>query len=303
METEFRNIDNLKLLAIYATVVDAGSFTEAGRRLALGKAAISKQIALLEQRLGVRLLNRSTRSLGLTDAGERVYRSCSGLINTANECVQVAQNQQAEAYGLLKVATPVDFGRLEVVPVVAQLLQLYPQLSAELLFDDQLVDLVAEGVDVAVRIGRLKDSALVRKKIRSERYRLFASPGFIERYGMPQTVQEVTELPWILLSITEDKERWVFSRGEEIFPTKVQSRLLINNTAGVYAALKAGVGVAPLLDFNAREGVARGELVEILNNYQLDHEISFYAVYPHRKLLPAKVRIFVGALQERLARR
>ncbi len=291
---------NLPRLAIFATVVKAGSFTKAAQRLGIGKAAVSKQVQALEESLGVRLLNRTTRSLGLTATGERVFAHCEQLLEEAKSVSQLVEGQSEAPRGTLRIASPLDFGRKVLVPAVGELLENHPDLNVHLLFNDQIIDFVDAGVDVAVRIGFLRDSSLIVKKLWMARYHLYASPEYVARHGAPKTPADTLKHPWMLLDMTASLDQWVFRSSEETCAITAPSRMRVDSSIGVVEAVCRGIGIAPFLDFLAAEEVSEGRLVRLLPDYTLDPDIHVYVSYAHRRFQPAKVHALIECLQRRV---
>ncbi len=291
---------NLNRLGIFVAVVDAGSFTAAGKRLAMSKSAVSKQVKQLEQELGVRLLNRNTRSVGLTRVGEAFYERCAHIIAEVQSAAQHARQAQETPRGTLRVASTVSFGTAVLAPALPGFLQTYPDLQVELLLENKMVDLVKEGMDVALRLGYMPDSTLVCRRLTSFRHTLCAAPSYLARCAAPQTPADLANHEWNLLTIVPGYDRWVFHKDGESFPVRATGSFRTNSPSAMIASVFHGVGIAPLLDYICKPAIARGELVPLLEGYTLDTEIGLYAVYPHQRFRPRKVQLFLEHLQKHL---
>lgn len=205
-------MDDLKRMMIFSHVVEAGSFSAAARRLDIAKSAVSKHISLLEENIGVRLLNRTTRRLSLTDAGESYYQSCAKMVEAAEEAKYCVTALQDEPRGMLRISCPASFGIDYVTPLLNEFLQLYPLLSAELLLDDNVVDMTEEGIDIAIRIGWLPDSSLRAKKLKDAQRLLCASPAYLERMGMPKTPEDLVQHDWVIFTRLPTPYHYTFTK-------------------------------------------------------------------------------------------
>jgi len=206
-------VENLKRMAVFANVVESGSFSGAARRLGMARAAVSRHIALLEKNAGVRLLNRTTRHVSLTEAGKSYYQSCARIVAEAEVATQRINQLRDEPTGTLKVAGPTSFGG-QLATLASAFMQRYSTLNVELHLDDQVVDMVEEGIDVSLRIGWLEDSRLVARKLCDAPRRLCASPAYIERHGKPQTPAQLAEHECIIFTRLPTPHQWTFSRNK-----------------------------------------------------------------------------------------
>lgn len=296
-------LGNMRRLGIFAAVVDTGSFTAAAERLGVGKAAVSKQIKRLEQDLGARLLNRSTRSLTVTDVGARVYDQTVHMLDAVREAERVARQESEAPRGQLCVASATEFGRTLCMEALVLLRRRHPDLRVRLLLEDRAIDLVGEAVDVAIRVGFFKDSSLVQKRIAATRYRLWAAPEFIARHGPFDSPEAAAAAPWVLHTRTPAMGSWVFRRGDVAHPVEVPPDILTDDTSGLLAGIVKGLGVAPTLELQAARDYAAGRLVDALPGYILDPPISVYAVMPDRRFRPARVTAYLTCLAEVISER
>jgi DNA-binding transcriptional LysR family regulator len=292
--------DNLSRMAIFAAVVEANSFSEAARRLSLSKSAVSKQIAQLETQLGVRLLNRSTRRIGLTEAGQLYYESCARVVAEAEQVERTLGNLQATPLGTLKVNGPIAFGNSHLVPALLEFLAAHPELHAEVTLQDDYINLLEAGVDLAIRIGRLADSSLVARKLAPVRLVVCASPEYLARRGEPTTPEALADHEWLVYTVANPPDRCDLVRGGERHAVRVSGRIRTNSGDVILAAARAGVGIGMMPAFMVAADIRAGRLRELLAGYD-GPQTALYAVYPHSRHVTAKVRLFVDFLAERFA--
>lgn len=292
-------MDDLRRMAIFSHVVETRSFTAAARRLGIARSAVSRQIALLEKSIGVRLLNRTTRSLSLTDAGETYYRSCARIVAEAEEATRQISQTSNEPRGTLKVAGPVAFGP-QLATLVAAFSQQYPALKIELLLDDRIVDMVDEGIDVSIRIGWLGDSSLIARKLGDSPRLLCASPDYIDRQGRPKAPAQLADHEWIIFTLLPTPHQWTFSRNNRRETVHVKGRIKTNSASAVRSLILGGCGIAALSNFLVGDDIRAGRLEHLLPSYDCG-SAGVYAVYQDRRYQQAKVRLFIDFLQEHLA--
>ena len=289
---------NLNRLGIFVAVVEAGSLTAAARRLGLAKSMVSKHMQLLEQELGVALLVRSTRRLALTEAGRRFYDSSRGLLEAADQAIDAARSGRDQPHGTLRVAAPVDYGVIVLSPLLADLQRRHPGLNVELVCADHRIDLIAEGIDVAVRLGRLGDSNYHAARIGPLLRWLVASPDFVARHGMPADPGMLAALPHIALTVVARPHDVALSDEAGRVET-VSMRHTVFSTNSAYAsraAALAGTGILRATVFSVRDDVAAGRLVRLLPAWTLEQS-DVHAVYPASVHLPRRVRVFIDALK------
>jgi DNA-binding transcriptional LysR family regulator len=274
-------------MLLFVAVVRDGSFTRAARTLGITKQTASERIGKLEQRLGVRLLERTTRHLRLTDIGATYYERCSAIAGQIDEANAELQQRQAEPVGLLRVCAPVLYGRRFLAPVVADFLGRYPRARVEVVLADRRAHLIEEGFDLAIRIGALDDSSLAARKLGEGHVYYVASPGFLAKHGTPSADGLRAARCVGLRSF----ETWELHGVR----TKVEPVLVVNDLEVVCDAAIAGVGVAQLPAIVCREAVTAGKL-RVLFGPEPAMLRAVHAVYPSRQHLPAKVRLFVDAL-------
>jgi len=291
-------MDDLRRMTVFFHVVETKSFSAAAHKLGVARSAVSRHIALLERNVGVRLLNRTTRSLSLTEAGEVYYRSCARIVEEAEAVTRRMGQLRDEPTGSLKVAGPVSFGA-ELAQLVAEFAQGYTALNVELLLDDEVVDMVREGIDVSIRIGWLHDSTLVARKLCDSPRWLCASPDYIEHRGMPDSPAALSAHECIIFTLLPTPYHWTFSRNNHHQSVQAKGRLKTNNATAVRALLREGAGIAALSRFLVRDDIRTGRLIQLLPDYECGNA-GIYAVYQDRRYQQAKVRLFIDFLDRRL---
>jgi DNA-binding transcriptional LysR family regulator len=285
-------MDRLREMELFVRVVETGSFSAAARDLKLGQPAISKTIAALEERLGVRLLVRSTRQLAPTEAGAAFYERALRAITEANEADAAALGAGAGLEGRLRICTPVTFARLHVVPKLGVFLDAHPRLRLELVMDDRVIDLVAENIDAALRLGNLNDSSLrVRKLAQAERY-VVASPVYLAKRGVPANPTDLLEHDGIIYGQSSGGQEWLFRRGTSETSIQLRTRLTLSAAEGVREAVLAGQGFAITSRWMFAPELQSGAVVPVLTEWTLP-PMELWVVYPSGKLTSTKARAFV----------
>ena len=289
--------DALSEMAVFSRVVATGSLSSAARELGVSPAVVSRRLASLEARLGVRLVNRTTRSLHLTEEGSAYHESCSRVlaeIEEANAAVSAGRN---EPQGVLRVALPAAFGNLHVAPLIPRFAERFPNVQVALSLADRPVNLVEEGFDLAVRIADLQDSSLAARKLAPNRRVVCASPGYVARHGAPRRPQDL--LAHNCLTTRDFASTWDY-RGPDGKPgtVRVTGRYSCDNWEVLREWALAGLGIALKSTWDVRRHLEDGSLVSLLPGYSFDTDVAIYAVYPHRRHLPAKTRAFIEFLAE-----
>lgn len=279
-------------MVIFFHVVETHSFTGAARQLGIARSAISRHISLLEKSIGVRLLNRTTRKLSLTEAGERYYQSCARIVAEVESATRHINQLQDEPQGTLKVAAPISLGSKFVTPLVREFMQCHSALNVELLLDDEVIDMVGEGIDVSIRVGWLEDSKLIARKLGDWPRFLCASPAYIEKHGRPETPAQLSSHEWILFSLLPAPYHWTFTKNKHQEHIQVKGRLKTNNADAIRSSLLAGTGIAAQTSFMVSEDIKAGRLEHLLPDYDCG-SVGMYAVYQDRHYQQAKVRLFI----------
>jgi DNA-binding transcriptional LysR family regulator len=287
------------ILETFVAVVEAGGFSRAAERLETTAGAVSRRIAALEERLGLRLLNRTTRKFSLTEAGEQYFRDVGAILQALTEAEDRISHHAVEPTGSLRVAAPLSFGVRALAPLLPAFAARHPGLRVSLDLDDRLVDLLATGADVALRIGALGDSSLVARRIGEVRRLVCASASYLERRGEPRTPADLARHACLHYSNVGLKEEWTFvgAQGDEV--VAVDGPLCANNGDVLRRAAMGGMGIVSLPDFIVAEDLAAGRLRRVLADYDT-RPLPLSALWPSRQFVPAKVRAFVDFLTESL---
>ncbi|UJJ31759.1 LysR family transcriptional regulator [Halopseudomonas maritima] len=284
---------------IFTRVVECHSFTSAATTLGMQKSTVSRRIAQLEERLGVRLLNRTTRKLRLTEVGQAYYERCRQIMQEFAEAEQAIMQLQREPTGLLRVSSPIEFGQLFLGGVVGQFMRAYPAIQVEVELSTRTVDPVEEGVDVVIHLGRPQDSSLVARRLMTSPRQLYASPDYIKRYGMPAAPAELSAHRCIH-ALVDGARKWRFEQPAVSVP--INPVLLVNNITFAREAALAGAGIINVPAFIAEACVEDGTLVRVLENTHLPSS-ELYALYPSRRFQAMKVKAFIDFVIERLQER
>jgi len=291
-------MDTLEAMSVFVRVVERGSFSAVARELGTTQPTISKQISALEQRLGGRLIARSTRQLSLTDEGQRYYRQCRDILAAIDNAEHSFQTGREAVAGPLRVASSVSFGRLQLAPRLRGFLQVHPQVSVDLQLSDQNVDLLSEGVDVAIRIGELKDSNLIARQIGLTRRLTVASPAYLAQHPGPQTPEELAQHNCLLFTLLKQFDTWSFDDGR--YSVQVRGNVHSNNSEAIREMVLSGLGISLSPSWLYREDIDAGQVVQILPNYT-PSSLPIYAVFPANRRQSARVRAFVDFLAEAFA--
>ena len=291
-------MDTLIGMRTFITVVNTGSFTAAADRLGVSKALTSKYLNQLEQRLGVRLLNRTTRHLSLTEVGEVYYARCQPLLEAVDELEAAIQDRHESPRGHLILTAPQTFGEKSLAPVIAAFLEQYPQVTVALQLTDRFVNLLEEGVDVGVRIGELADSSLVARRLATIRVATYAAPRYLERHGAPMHPRELGAHTCVIDTNVDAPTRWRYGIEGEQQTVDVQGPFHANSAWAVRELAIAGAGIGRGPVYAIADAVRDGRLRALFHAYETV-EYGLYAVYPHRRYLAAKVRAFIEFLAGR----
>lgn len=293
-------MESLSDITVFVQVVDSGSFTATAERLGLSKSVVSKYVTRLENQLGARLLNRTTRRLSLTEVGRVFYaRSLRGLQEIEDAKAEVSR-LQGEPRGTLRLNAPMSFGVLHIAPAIPDFLSQYPDLSVDMNLDDRIVDVVEEGFDVSVRISELPDSSLVARRVGPCRHAVVAAPSYLERFGTPRTPSDLRDHNIITYRYQQSAGEWHFrSPDDKPVSVPVSGPVQMNNSLAIREALLGGVGITRTPTFVVGRDIQEGRLIPILRDYRA-LEVSIYLVYPERRHLSPKVRAFVDFITARI---
>ena len=295
-------MEMLKEMAVFAQVVDSGGFSAAARHLGLTTSAVSRHVSRLEAYIGGRLLQRTTRSVSLTELGEQVHTACVRMVNTAREIQALAGSYSARPNGVVRISAPVVLGQLWLAPLLPAFLDRYPEVDVRLSLVDRNVDLIEEGIDLAIRIAADLAPGLAARPLGPMRYLLVASPQYLAAHGTPATPHELPGHRCNYLGYARFGAAWTMRRegpGEaEIVSIRVPSRLTINNSAALMAVVEAGGGIGLVPDFTARAALSQGRAVRILADWTFDEPYAgtVHAVYMPGPHLALKVRAMIDYL-------
>jgi len=289
--------DSLYEMSVFSRVVAAGSLSAAARDLGVSTAGVSRKLAALEARLGVRLLNRTTRRISLTDEGASYHEACNRILAEVEEADAAASARLVEPEGALKVALPASFGHLHIAPLVPHFAARYPKVRLALSLSDRTVNVIEEGFDLAIRIGELEDSSLAARKLAPNRRVVCASPAYLARHGVPRRPEDLRNHNCM---ITQDFQMaWEYrdpvgKRGS----VRVSGKYACDNWEVLREWALAGLGIALKSTWDVRRQLEEGSLVPLLPGYDFATEVAIYAVYPHRRYLPAKTRVLIDFLAD-----
>ncbi|GAB7544056.1 LysR family transcriptional regulator [Cupriavidus sp. 8B] len=294
-------MDRLAAMEIFVSVVETGTFSAAAKRMGLGQPAISRSIAQLEERLSARLLLRSTRGLTMTDAGQRYYEHAMLAIKETEEAEQAVRQAVGSLSGKLRVSAAVTFACLHVLPSLDSFLSSHPQLGVDFVLDDRNIDLLEEGMDVALRMGTLTDSAMTARRIgRCPRY-VVGTPEYFSRAGVPMTPADLSQHQAIVYLQRGGGEAWSFSRDGAETAVSVAGRVRVSAAEGMRTAVLSGMGLAVASRWMFSPELASGTVVAVLTEWTLP-SIDLWAVFPSGRMVTAKARAFVAFVEETLAK-
>ncbi len=291
-------MDHLVDMALFAKVTELESFSGAARDLGLSKSAVSKRIARLEDRLGLRLLNRTTRRLSLTEAGTAFYDGCRRVVSEAEAATEAVAHLATAPRGTLRVNAPMSFGMQHVSPCLPDFMARYPELHVEMVFNDRLVDLVEEGFDVGVRITPLRDSSLISRRLAPVRLVAAAAPAYLETHGRPETPEDLARHQGLLYAYRSEGDSFTFTGPGGRRKITLKGRLRANNGEAITTAAIGGLGIAIQPSFILCDALRAGQLEPLLSDWDIEHP-EIHAVFPTGRNLSPKVRVFVDFLVER----
>ncbi len=288
-------MDTIDGMRAFARVVETGSFTEAARRLGISTALASKYVRQLETRLGAQLLNRTTRSVSPTEVGRAYWDRCSRILSDFEELEDSVADQHGQPRGQLRIAGSRAFGEDMLVPAIGSFLEGYPEISVDLQLDERMVDIVAEGFDMAIRVGDLQDSSLIARRIAAYPYYICASPEYLAAHGEPNTPQDLLDHRCIINTGVTPTSQWQFQINGQTSHVTVPATVRVNTARATATLVKAGRGVGLCLYSTVIDDLESGRLVRVLRKFEA-YDRSVYAVYPHSQHLSGKVRAFVEHL-------
>lgn len=290
-------MQGLQQFMAFAETAKHGNFAAAAREQGLAPSTLAKAVARLEAALGVKLFHRTTRQVRLTPDGERLFLRCQRVLAEVEDLQAEASGTRAAPSGMLRIELPVFYGRRFVMPLLADLVRRHPELRLELRLSDQQADLVRDGIDLAVRIGRLVDSSLVARRVDRQGLVLCASPSYLAVRGTPRRIEDLATQHAIVFRLpsTGRDRPWQFRQRGTALELRPQAHVQVNETEGLLAALKLGLGICQVPDLLVSDELSRGELVELLPSCRPE-PMPISIVYPSARLLPARVRVAIEAL-------
>lgn len=280
----------------FVAVAETASFTAAAKRLRLSVAQISRQVAGLESRLKVKLFYRTTRRVTLTEAGGVYYRHCSHALEGLDDAERAVSDLQATPQGKIKLTAPITFGEERVMPLINDFMVLHPQLELECQLSNQLVDILADGYDLAIRLGHLQDSSMIARKLSGRRRYVCASPDYVERFGAPHTLSELEQHHCLV----GGAGYWRFLEADKTRSVKVSGRMQCNSAYALVDAALKGLGLIQVPDYYVQDYIQQGRLLTVLDLY-CEPEEGIWALYPFNRQLSPKIKMLVAYLAEHMA--
>ena len=295
-------MDKLTSMKVFERVAKAGSFVGGARELGISRAMATKHIMFLEGDLRTRLFNRTTRSLSLTDMGVAYLERCSQVLLDIDEMESAITYLQSELRGTLKISAPPVIGATHITRAVAEFLKLYPDLNVEMVLQSNHTDLIEDGIDIAICLGDLDDTSMVARKLASSSMIVCGSPDYLEKYGIPQTPEDLLNHSCLVNWASSPQDKWKFKTDKGFTTINVSGRMQSNVAEANRVAALNGLGLVVLATYVVRRDIEKGKLKTVLQDYALP-PLDIHAVYPHRKYLSAKVRCFLDFLQQWLESR
>ncbi len=280
----------------FVYVAENESFTQASKKLAISTAQVSRQISALEKRLNVKLFYRTTRKVSLTEEGRVFYQHCRSVLDGLEEAERAITNLQSRPQGKVKLTAPVTYGEQQILPLVNDFMTQYSDVEVSAYLSNQQVDLVEEGFDLAIRLGKLSDSTMMAKKLGKRTSYVCASPSYLEKYGIPHSLSELDKHRCLLGTL----DYWRFTESGKEKNIRVTGSLRYNSGFGLVDAALKGLGIVQLPDYYVQHHLKSGELVTLLDNYRVPDE-GIWAIYPQNRHLSPKIRLLVDYLAEQLA--
>lgn len=279
----------------FVQVAETESFTRAAKNLAISTPQVSRQISALEKRLSIKLLYRTTRKVSLTQEGEVFYQHCRSVLDGLDAAERAVTNLQSRPKGKIRLTAPVTYAELRILPLLNNFLQQHPDVQLSVNLTNQQLDLVEEGYDIAIRLGKLVDSTMMAKKLSERRSYICASPSYLKRHGAPHSLSELASHNCLLGTL----DRWRFKEGGRQKRMRVTGNLTCNSGSGLLDAALKGLGLAQLPDYYVESHIEKGRLVSVLDQFAETGE-GVWAVYPHNRQLSPRIRLLVDYLAENL---
>ncbi|EGR2607968.1 LysR family transcriptional regulator [Vibrio alginolyticus] len=292
-------MDQLSAMRVYIRVIQTGSFSAAAREQNTSQATVSKKVAALEDKLGVKLITRTSRELSLTQAGQEYYEHCKNIVQEIDEVEASVRSQVSSPKGLLRIAAAAPLSRLLLAPLLAEFLYAYPDIEVDMVIDERHIDLVSEGIDVAIRAKKLEDSSLIARPLFNNPLLLVASPSYLKKYGAPTQPIELKTHNCIVYTFNRSLNNWHFMDHDQDISVPVRGAFRSNSGETNLEMALAGLGITQLPIWMVDKHLESGELVRVLKEFPSD-SVPINAIYPHSRHVPLKVRCFVSFIQERI---
>ncbi len=281
----------------FVYVAEYESFTKAAKKIGISTAQVSRQVSALEQRLNIKLLYRTTRKVSLTEEGNVFYQHCRGVLDGLDAAEQAVTHLQSKPQGMIKLTAPVTYGERQLIPLVNDFMVQYDDIEVTALLSNQQLDLVEDSYDLAIRIGKLRDSTMMAKKLSSRTNFVCASPSYIEKYGIPHSLTELGQHNCLLGTL----DYWHFKESGKEKNIRVAGRVRYNSGYSLVDAAIKGLGIVQLPDYYVQKHLESGELVSLLDNFR-EPEEGIWAVYPHNRHLSPKIRLLLDYLAAHLSK-
>jgi len=292
-------MDRFHAIQVFVKVAESGGFAVAARNLAMSPPAVTRAVAMLEDRLGTRLFIRTTRSVRLTESGERFLQDARRILLELQEAEEAAVGSHAAPRGELRITAPVLFGRKYVTPILGEFLEAYPMVTAQTLFVDRVVNLMDEGLDVAIRIGELPDSSLIAVRVGSVRRIMFASPDYLIKHGQPRRPEDLRQHRLVQALSMGSSPQWPFQVHGKPISIRAEPRVKMNTNDAVIELVSRGWGLSRLLSYQIADDLANGQLQSVLDEFELP-SLPIHVVHQEGRMVSTKVRAFVDFMVERL---
>ena len=286
-------LDNVQDLILFVKVAELESFTMAGKDMGFSPAVVSKRIQKLENSLGCRLLDRTTRQVRVTEVGFDFYQNCTNILSEINKLENRIREHQENVSGTIRINTSSILGRMQITPLISSFLKMFPEVQVQMVSTEDPVDLVKEGFDLAVRVVELKDRNYIVRKISGHRAFVCATPEYLNQNGVPRSPQDLRSHNCLVRS---NHKEWRFSRNDRDYRIKVSGNFTSNDGEVIRLAASHGLGIAPLASWHAKQDIKSGTLQEILTDYVLSSDESIYIMYSSKQFLPIRVRRFIDHL-------
>ncbi len=287
-------------MALFVAVVEAHSFRAAAEQMGMTPSAVSKQLSRLEDRLGARLLNRTTRRLGLTEVGAVYYEHARRILADIEEAERAVSASQAVPRGLLRISVPLSFGRVQIAPILPEFLRRYPEVRVSVFSHDRDVDLIAEGFDAAIRVGHLRDSTMIARRLTINRRVVCATPQYFGRYPLPETPYDLDRHNCLINLSYSPNRAWSFKVGDKHFSVPVAGNMEFDNPLALREAALRGLGVVLLPSYVVRKDLREGTLQQVLSEY-ISEDADVFLIYPTARHMSPKLRVFMDFLFEHFA--